>query len=383
LIIILLGVVPGDGFGQDSASNDPYHTFMFNVIDEINRGQYDTFFGAIRYDIIIERALSEISPATEGYDDFRSGLEIGAKQNFETSYRFLFDNSNYTEYINYYQSDNLYTILLRVDSEGINYFEFELLFENDRVYIIDIFPFITGSYVSETLGQTAQIYLQKNNLLEDLLTNASDKKKAFTENLPKLNVIRDHVMKGEYETAREVFNGLPKSVQNHKLFLVTMTSVASELSYDFYLEIIDRYEKYYPDDRSMPLVTIDAYLLRGDYEKAIESIDKLDDAIGGDTFLDVMRGNVYAMSSDTVQAKKFFYSAISRNEYREEAYWRLIEIALDEENFTEVSKTLTALNTLFGYEFEKEEFNAAPYIEFYNSDHFDIWYAEYQEEANN
>jgi tetratricopeptide (TPR) repeat protein len=53
---------------------------------------------------------------------------------------------------------------------------------------------------------------------------------------------------------------------------------------------------------------IDANILRKEYDKAIESIDKLDQLLGTDPFLDYYRGLVFKLMEKTEESRKHLQS---------------------------------------------------------------------------
>jgi tetratricopeptide (TPR) repeat protein len=306
----------------------------------------------------------------------KMGMIEGASREIKTSYGALFDRADRIEYVNYDEIDEFYSIVIRVSGDfGLNYLSFSMETREDSVKIVDIYPFVSGEYVSESMNKTIKIILKETNrsVFNNLLEALSGKEKEFTENLPNIVKIRNLNYEGKHQEARELYESLPESVQNHKYFILTMTNAAADLDDSFYLDLIERYLKYYPDDPSFPLVAIDGYLLRGNIQKAQEMIDELDDAIGGDPYLDIFRGNVARIGGNDEQASKYFKKAILKNMYWEEAYWSLIEIYLEEEDYTSVIQYLDRLKFVFGYIFEEENFNAEPYLAFSQSEEFANW----------
>ena len=53
-----------------------------------------------------------------------------------------------------------------------------------------------------------------------------------------------------------------------------------------------RFSQAHPNDAMIDLISVDAYILRKAYDKALEAIDRVDKAIGRDPYLKVLRGNV-------------------------------------------------------------------------------------------
>ena len=54
--------------------------------------------------------------------------------------------------------------------------------------------------------------------------------------------------------------------------------------------------RLYPGDASQALWAIDLHLAREQWDRALKSVDVLESAVGGDVFLDDMRGNVLLLA---------------------------------------------------------------------------------------
>jgi tetratricopeptide (TPR) repeat protein len=368
--------VANDVHGQQNDSLDVYHAYIFEMLDNASQGEYAMLYEAIDLESIVDRATADLEIPEYDLRMIKMGMIEGASREIKTSYGALFDRADRIEYVNYDEIDEFYSIVIRVSGDfGLNYLSFSMETREDSVKIVDIYPFVSGEYVSESMNKTIKIILKETNrsVFNNLLEALSGKEKEFTENLPNIVKIRNLNYEGKHQEARELYESLPESVQNHKYFILTMTNAAADLDDSFYLDLIERYLKYYPDDPSFPLVAIDGYLLRGNIQKAQEMIDELDDAIGGDPYLDIFRGNVARIGGNDEQASKYFKKAILKNMYWEEAYWSLIEIYLEEEDYTSVIQYLDRLKFVFGYIFEEENFNAEPYLAFSQSEEFANW----------
>lgn len=358
-----------------SDSLDEYHTFMFDLIDEIVLGEYERFFSIVNFDAIVETAVEDIPLPEYDKRSLKLGLIQGAKSEFVTAYTSLLDLCDLIQYVSYTELEGYYSILVRFSGEaGLNYIEFVLgKDEEGNISIIDYYPFMLGEYVTTTINRTVKITYSEDSVFEKLLSGLSNKEKEFTTNLPKLTKIRNLTINGLYEEAKMEYDALPLSVQNNKLFILTILTAAQVLGDEIYLSLIDKFEEFYPNDPSIPLITLDSYLLRGNIEEAQRQIDNLDEAIGGDNFLNIMRGNIAMIGEDSASARSYFNLAIENDVYSEDAYWGLINLDVVNKDYGSTIKYLNRLVYLYGYYFTSDDFNSEPFLEFKESEEFKEW----------
>jgi predicted Zn-dependent protease len=95
-------------------------------------------------------------------------------------------------------------------------------------------------------------------------------------------------------------------------------------------------------------------------------IDGLDRTVGGDPYLDVLRGEVYLKKGDFAAAKQFAHKAAEAEPDEPAAYFCLLAISLKEKDFAEISDILTSFREKFPRRMPKVETNAA-YAEYVRS----------------
>ena len=131
------------------------------------------------------------------------------------------------------------------------------------------------------------------------------------------------------------------------------------------------FEKAYPNDPAYHFVAIDAHILAEDFGKAREAIAKLEKQVGGDPYLEFLRGNTFMMEGKTEEAKTRLKSAIEREKDLEDPYWSLISISIDEKNF---AKTAHWLDRIEALGVELGDLTEVPYYaEFVKSPEYKTW----------
>ncbi len=357
---------------MDTDSLDEYHVFIFDLIEKVNYGNYEPFINSINKERIIEQVFEDIDSNNPNVSDFKKGMLSGISKQMGGTYSQLFEESDLLEYVNYNEVGDYYSVLVRITgNSGVNYLELQLEKDVDgKISIIDIYPFLAGEFLTSTLNRLAQMFLNENSLL-DQITGADKKEKELLESLQKIITIRNYNAEGLFKESVDLYESFPESVKNNKLFIITVLPAASEISDDYYLSVIDRYNKYYPDDPGLPLMVLDAYLLRGKIDESLEMVDRLDEAVGGDNYLNYLRGSILIIGERNQKAKEYLNLTIENDIYREEAYWSLVELNLSEKNYDEVISLLDKLSFIFDYEFTSDGFSEEPYLEF--SESFKDW----------
>lgn len=371
LLVFIVSIA--DVFAQEGSSDnalDIQHQKIFEIIDQVNSGNEQFFLDALDYEEFLRRATEGISIKLFSGESEVDGFKKTIRENFLPVLR-----TGYLHYVNYSEDEDTYEILVRLDNDtGIIYWE--LLLERrdpNEVVIVDIYPYVSGDYMSETMKRAFQIIEIENTGINKLLSNLSIKEKAYSESVTKLPVLKGHIEKQEYSKAREVYESLPEFSKNDKLFILIILQAAQGLSDDYYIEIIERYKQHYPDDPNLPLLSIDYHLLKGEITEAIARVDELDDIIGGDNYLQAFRGNVYLIGNDTTNARISFEKALNEDEWLEDAYSGLLELHLITKEFDKVVVKMNELESRFDYEFTPDIFQEATYDEFRASDAYKKW----------
>jgi hydrogenase maturation factor len=99
--------------------------------------------------------------------------------------------------------------------------------------------------------------------------------------------------KREYQKVLATVRKLPERLQNQKFVLVHKLAAASQVDEAEYARTIAQWEKLFPRDPSLPLVSIDGYVLRKEYDMAIKVLETLNSSIGGDPYLLVLAAGQY------------------------------------------------------------------------------------------
>jgi hypothetical protein len=153
---------------------------------------------------------------------------------------------------------------------GVNYVEFVLHLDGDKVRIADTYSYVAGNLVSESL--------------RSLYAHVKDP--SVGQRLARLG---DALQQDDRATAREVIASLPADLRATKHIRVMELDTVDQDDNATYAAKLEAYRKDFPDDPTLDLKLIDAEYLKGDHVALGATIDRFERLIGGDPYLDVIR----------------------------------------------------------------------------------------------
>ena len=192
-----------------------------------------------------------------------------------------------------YEKDHRQHLLFRLYGDaGINYHDFELVKVDDQIKAIDVYIYQTGENFSKTIADLLILVdADRPN------TTKEDKEKSrLTNRLRKL------IGKKEFEAARDCYDSLPVSYKHQKAYQLYHIQIGSQLGDSLHSKSLLEYQALFPNDPSLYLLMINAYILQKQYPLALTAIDKLDSTLGKDPFQDYYRGLVYSRMKDSARA---------------------------------------------------------------------------------
>ena len=74
---------------------------------------------------------------------------------------------------------------------------------------------------------------------------------------------------------------------------------------DVYTKAVDDYRGAHPKAANLELMLIDYYFFKEEFQKVLEVVDKLDQRVGGDPYLNLYRANSHFMRDEPGKAKKY------------------------------------------------------------------------------
>lgn len=265
-------------------------------IDSSIRYKLPYYFNSLINKKVFTQKIATVTGASVSGDMIKEA-EVGLKQMDlgQNIINGIKDNGFY-ELVKQYEKDNKQHLLFRLYSDsGLNYHDFELTKRKGEVGIADMYIYLSGEDLSETLG--------------DLLTSFSELKadhesevQAQTKAVKK---VKDLYQSGEIEQAKDYYEQLPESLKKQKALQIMNIQISTRLNKEAHAAALKEYQSLYPNEANISLLQLDYYIAQQDYKKSMESIDKLDTMINRDPFLDYIRALIANLMNEPAQAIVF------------------------------------------------------------------------------
>jgi hypothetical protein len=240
----------------------------------------------------------------------------------------------------------LYRMLGPGRSGGLDYVEFVPGRSGDgNVRAVDVYFFSTAEFFTTTYRRVLLPILanESRGFVDRLITGERD----FVHDFPQVVQMAGLIDRGQMRGALEIVRSLRPETRRQKAVLMNRLRAAQEMNDNEYSAVLEEFRQAYPQDPCLDLLLIDYYALKNDFVRAKESIDRLDKAVGGDPYLNVLRANLSMVGGDLKAARDFAKFAIKEELGLIPAYLSLLAVSLREENFKESLDLLKMLDQEF------------------------------------
>jgi hypothetical protein len=240
-----------------------------------------------------------------------------------------------------------------------------------KIVATDCYLCTMGVLLSETFRLA---FLQKPGADTARLSGAE---KDYVAHAAEIENIRLDAREKKWPQVLAALKRLPPSVQASKLVMPTRILAAQQSNEAEYLAVIDEFRKNYANDPMLDLISIDGYVLRGQYDKADQCIQRVNRAVGGDPYLKVMRANMLTAQEKLDAAHELLQTAVAEEPTLLRAYNALIDGSLARHDFIETFEWLTAAET-HGARFG-DLTKLSQFAEFVKSPQYQIWLKSHSE----
>lgn len=252
----------------------------------------------------------------------------------------------YYSLINYRYSvpDEAYYFTFRLYSNetGINYHDYKVCLDGEKLMFNDIYIYLTGEHLSDTFKRLLVMSKPQETTMSKFLKLKTD------NGVPEFLKAINYQKKGDFKAAYQSFNAITGDMAKEKFILILKSLMASNFSDKLYEKSLEEFAAVYPNDPTLYMKQIDYYLLKEDNDKALECIDKLMYETDDD-FLNIMKGNIYYSSLDYENAKNHYNYMVANYPDLFEGYVGMISCLTELENFEE-AVNLTDVLIEKGYE---------------------------------
>jgi len=179
-------------------------------------------------------------------------------------------------------------------------------------------------------------------------------------------------VEGRHADALRTYADIPAKHRQQKPVQLLRMMAAMHTGDEEYKQALAEAAPLFKDDVAADLLSIDALLYQNKHSDAIAAVDRIDKRIGGDPFLDVMRGTITMTAGKPAEAKAFAQSALKREPGLYAASDLLLSLAVQQKDHAETARLLTVFEKEHGLDFG--DLNAAEgYEAFVQSPEYKQW----------
>lgn len=236
--------------------------------------------------------------------------------------------------------DSWRPLIRMLGDDGLNYVELELGRFSAGIQIADAVYYLSGEPMSRTFSR---LLGSAQNALDSGDFTAGDA----------LQRIAERQRAGDAEGALRLIDELPPSIRHDKAIMLTEIGVDPADDEARYLAAIERFEKAYPNDPALDLVSIDGFFLRKQFDRLFTALDRLDKRVN-DPYLEVMRALGHYQNKDHDKALAHVERAIEREPTLLDAWDTKSTVCLARKDFACAVSALKKLTDDFELELTDE-----------------------------
>jgi tetratricopeptide (TPR) repeat protein len=325
-------------------TEDDYKEFGAKLEKAVIDGDKAEVDRLVRVLDLFERSISDLSVTAAE----RKGMLAGASRSggqFSQQFIDIVKSGGSYSVVRVRTIDDRPRILLRlIHPEGaVNYHEFSLVrYPDGQIATEDIYIYLSGEQLTQTFRRLLLGFLADRN--RGAVAQLSKDEQLLTKHMNDLTTMAQMARSGQHREALATFRRLPAGLQKNKIFQIIAIQAAQGTGDDAdYLAELERFRRDYPTDPAADIISIDYYLLKKQYDEAFKAVDRLDKALGGDPYMDVLRAGGFVEAGRYKEARAAAEKAVKDAPKLPQAYWARLTVATKEKNHAD---TLTWLKKL-------------------------------------
>ena len=241
-----------------------------------------------------------------------------------------------------------------------------------QVRLVDFTDLIAGQSYSAQLAELCLPLLAQvtSTPLERLVKGQEDLTVIGTE----VPAIRALIQNGKTDEAYKKFLLLPAAFRETKPGLMLRLQITQVMEGEPYQETLAEIDRRYPNDPSMGLALLDWHLLAGRTGKSMHIIDRIDQKVGGDPYLDNTRASAYFLAKDYEAAEVASARACAALPDMLDLWWVRVTINLKRLDHARTAQLLTDMHKQFDLSYG--DLTTLPeYADFVKSKEYHQWMA--------
>lgn len=245
----------------------------------------------------------------------------------------------------------LFRLIHPDSSSGLNYLELVPRRGKDgQIRVVDIYSFLEGEFVSASMRRAILplVAEQSRSAISKLVLGEQD----YVLDVRRIREGNRLLKQGKPAEALKIYKSLRPGTRKLKDILLGQMRAAQEANDDReYAAVIDEFQRTFPDDPCGDFISIDGLLMRKEYNKAMEAMDRVDRSLGGDPYLKVLRAGICESRGDREGARQFIRRAIAEEPTLIDAHWSLVGYALEAKDHKGTLDALKEIHRRFAMEF--------------------------------
>ncbi len=280
--------------------------------------------------------MSELAEnAVRGLDvsgDFMTGMKQGIGQGsvklFNQLQQAVKGGGNY-KFLRVRKQDGRYTALFRLahpNMEGINYHEHSLVSKDGKVYSDDIYVFTSAEKMSTSMRRMIIPALAQQN--KGILARLTSSDSSYIKHFSKVKDISTALQQKNGREALRIYNTMPQEMREGKVFLIFRIQAASliEGGEQQYIAAITDFRRLYPKESCVDFLSLDYYAIRKETDKLLASLDRVDQSVGGDPYLALLKASFLVEANRLDDAEQATKKALKEDNSITNLHWILIAI---------------------------------------------------------
>lgn len=240
--------------------------------------------------------------------------------------------------------------LTAVGGEGLNYQDLVLLRgPSGQIKVVDLYLYLTGEMMSQGVRRYFAMALEPDNVWQRLSGRSSLSKRDERA----LMQVTAAVKTGNPRQVLAAIDRLPDEMKKDKTFLMLRVQTAQKLGDAEYMAAIEAFRRHHPTEPCLDMILMDWHVMRNEWDKAEACIQRLDQAVGGDPYLKVIRAFARMGADDVAGARRLAEEALAADADLADAHLVLVLVATVDGNADEVRRRLTTMDEKFQIDWER------------------------------
>ena len=173
-------------------------------------------------------------------------------------------------------------VLIRMIFEdgASNYIEWVLAIDaGGQLKCVDGYSYLTGELLTTTIRRLMVPAMA--GLHPTILQKLSGTERDAAKHLDNMQKMMGAVKSGQFQEVLVIYAKLPDSLKREKAILLQRMMATQQLGDAEYTKALEDFQKYFPDDPALDLIRLDYWVLKKDYQAAIDGLKRLETAMGG------------------------------------------------------------------------------------------------------